>query len=98
MSRLALHSRHEALGATFGETSGQEQVLRYGPWASEYEAASERVALWDGSARQMVRVTGPDRVSFLQGMVTQDVEGLPEGAAAYTALLTAKGAMVADAR
>ncbi len=31
-------------------------------------------------------------------MVTQDVKGLPVGMAAYTALLTAKGGMVADAR
>jgi folate-binding protein YgfZ len=31
-------------------------------------------------------------------MVTQDVNGLPVGRTAYTALLTAKGAMVADAR
>jgi len=55
-------------------------------------------ALFDASAREVVRLTGPDRVSFLQGMVTQDVEGLPVGAVADAALLTVKGAMVADAR
>jgi folate-binding protein YgfZ len=45
-----------------------------------------------------VRVTGPDRVSFVQGMVTNDVEKLAVGAAAYAAMLTAKGAMVGDVR
>ncbi|HZH03361.1 MAG TPA: glycine cleavage T C-terminal barrel domain-containing protein, partial [Myxococcaceae bacterium] len=41
---------------------------------------------------------GEDRITFVHGMVTQDVKGIPEPGAAYTALLTVKGAMVADAR
>ena len=64
----------------------------------EDRALRTGAALFDASAREVVRVTGPDRVSFVQGMVTQDVDGLPVGAVADAALLTAKGAMVADAR
>lgn len=52
----------------------------------------------DLSARQQLRVTGPDRVSFLQGMVTNDVEKLAVGASCQVAMLTAKGAMVGDGR
>ena len=43
-------------------------------------------------------ITGPDRVSFLQGMVTNDVEKLAEGGSVYAALLTPKGGMVGDVR
>ena len=68
------------------------------PGQDEDRALRSGAALVDTSAREVVRVTGPDRVSFLQGMVTQDVEGLPPGSVADAALLTAKGAMVADAR
>jgi folate-binding protein YgfZ len=97
MVPLFLHPRHVALGATFGELKGREVVERV-PARDEDRALRAGAALFDASAREVVRVAGPDRVSFLQGMVTQDVEGLPLGSVADAALLTAKGAMVADAR
>lgn len=52
----------------------------------------------DASAREQVRVTGEERASFLHGMVTNDVEGLPVGGSCYAAMLTPKGAMVGDLR
>ncbi len=93
-----MHSIHERRGATFGEINGREVVLHYGAPADEYAAARSAASLFDLSCRQMLRLTGEDRVSFLQGMVTNDVKKLPEWATAYAALLTTKGAMVADAR
>jgi folate-binding protein YgfZ len=95
---LEIHSHHAALGATFGERRGFERVLRYAGPEEETRAAKERVGVTDLSMRQTLRLTGEDRVSFLHGMCTQDVNGLSEGSWAYAALLTAKGAMVADAR
>src|SRR4030095_12403177 len=97
MVPLLLHPRHVPLGAPVCELKGRE-VVEQVPGRDEDRALRAGAALFDASAREVVRVTGPDRVSFLQGMLTQDVEGLPVGSAADTALLTAKGAMVADAR
>jgi len=97
MVPLPLHDRHASLGATFGELNGREVVERI-PGRDEDRALRTGAGLFDASARGVVRLTGPDRVSFLQGMVTQDVEGLTEGSVADAALLTPKGAMVADAR
>jgi len=97
MVPLPLHDRHASLGATFGELKGREVVERI-PGRDEDRALRTGAGLFDASARGVVRLTGPDRVSFLQGMVTQDVEGLTEGSVADAALLTPKGAMVADAR
>lgn len=65
---------------------------------NEYRAALESCAVVDLSAREQLRVTGPDRVSYLQGMVTNDVEKLPVGESCHVAMLTAKGAMVGDGR
>lgn len=65
---------------------------------TEYRAAKDTCALVDLSSRQQLRVTGPDRVSFVQGMVTNDVEKLAVGASCHVAMLTAKGAMVGDGR
>jgi tRNA-modifying protein YgfZ len=41
--------------------------------------------------RDLVTVTGPDAFSFLQSLVSQDVEGLDDGAVVSSLLLTPKG-------
>jgi folate-binding protein YgfZ len=66
--------------------------------AAEYRAASEGCGWFDASDRQQLRVTGAEAFSFIQGMVTNDVEALPVGGSCYAALLTVKGAMVGDLR
>jgi folate-binding protein YgfZ len=63
-----------------------------------YRAAREAAAWVDLSERELLRVTGPDRVSFVQGMVTNDVEKLDEGGSVYAALLNPKGGMMGDLR
>lgn len=45
--------------------------------------------------RKIYRITGADRESFLQGLVTNDVKGLEKGLV-YTALLTPQGKYLAD--
>ena len=65
---------------------------------TEYLAATTTAAWVDFSAREQLRVIGPDRVSFVHGMVTNDITGLAEGASCPVAMLTAKGAMVGDGR
>lgn len=98
MEPLTLHFIHEQAGGRFTALGSREAVADYGDLEAEYRAAREATALHDASYRELLRITGEDRASFLHGMVTQDVKGLPVGTAAYTALITAKGAMVADAR
>jgi len=41
--------------------------------------------------RDVVRIAGPDAVSFLQGQLSQDVAALPVGASAWTLLLQPQG-------
>ncbi len=48
----------------------------------------------DQSDRPHVEVTGADRVRFLQGMCTANVETLAVGAAVFASMLTAKGRVV----
>jgi len=45
--------------------------------------------------RHVLRITGADRVKFLQGLTTNDVEGLAHGAV-YAAMLTPQGKYLAD--
>ena len=47
------------------------------------------------SERSVIAVSGSDRVSFLQGLVTNDVDRA-SGGIIYTALLTPQGKFIAD--
>ena len=48
--------------------------------------------------RAVLRVWGRDPVKMVQGLATADLERLADDRAVYTAFLTPKGRMVADAR
>ncbi len=47
------------------------------------------------TSRRILRLSGPDTRDFLQGLVTNDVARLDEGAV-YTAMLTPQGKLIAD--
>ena len=64
--------------------------------AAAYDAARHRAALIDRSDRGRVVVTGADRASYLQGLLTNDVVALKSGQGCYSAYLTAQGRMIAD--
>jgi len=98
METVSGHFLHGRPDARFVNLSGHEAIAHFGAPAVEYDAARERVALHDASYRPWLRITGEDRLTFLHGMVTQDINGLAAGHATYAAMLTVKGAMVADAR
>jgi folate-binding protein YgfZ len=46
--------------------------------------------------RTLIRVSGPDARSFLQNLLTQDLDKLDEARALYAALLTPQGKIIAD--
>jgi len=60
-----------------------------------YKAATEAAAIADLDSFGIVKLTGSDRVSWLQGMITNDVEKLAAGAGCYAAHLTPQGKIVA---
>jgi folate-binding protein YgfZ len=98
MEPLLLHSTHQGLGAAFGERAGREIVQHYGDPDAEYAAARSAAVLADLSFRDAIRVTGEERLSWFHGVCTNDIKGLAEWSCAYAAIVTVKGAMVADVR
>lgn len=62
--------------------------------SDEYRQATRACGWAVLEGRGFLRVSGPERTSYLQGMVTNDVEALAEGAGCLAAVLTPKGAMV----
>lgn len=62
----------------------------------DYAAATEEAVYVRRAAPGVLRLVGDDAAEFLQGQVTNDIEGLAVGEGAYAALLTPKGKMRAD--
>ena len=65
---------------------------------TDYERLTDSAGLVDRSGRGKLLLTGAEAAEFLQGQVTNDVEGLSPGQGCYAALLTHKGKMRADMR
>jgi folate-binding protein YgfZ len=61
-----------------------------------YSAARHRSAFIDRSDRGRIVVSGADRASYLQGLLTNDIVALKAGSGCYAAYLTAQGRMIAD--
>src|SRR5262245_51761400 len=64
--------------------------------ATAYDAARHRAAVLDRSDRGRIVVSGADRASYLQGLLTNDIAALKAGEGCYAAYLTPQGRMIAD--
>jgi len=89
---------HRSNGAEFGEEDGWLLPRHFGDPLQEYQAVRSGVGLLDLCHRALLRFTGADRVSFLHGMVSNDVKGLATGEGIYATFLDIKGKVLADAR
>lgn len=63
-----------------------------------YAAATAGAAWAAWGAEGRIEVRGPDRVSWLQGLLTNDVAALAPDSGCYAAYLTPQGRMIADVR
>jgi folate-binding protein YgfZ len=66
--------------------------------ATEYELLHDSAGLVDRSSRGKLILRGGEAAEFLQGQVTNDVEGLAPGTGCYALLLSHKGKVRADMR
>jgi folate-binding protein YgfZ len=76
--------------------NGAESVAHYGDAVAERAALRASVGVLDLGCRSRLCITGADRVKFLHGQVTNDVQRLRVGEGCYAALVNAKGKMHSD--
>ncbi|MCA9422786.1 MAG: aminomethyltransferase family protein [Nitrospira sp.] len=94
MKNLFLHNQHETLGGTFQPCGEWEVPFHYGNPLLEYEAIHKRAGLADLSLRGKTLVTGDDRVSWLQSIISNDILPLMPGQGRYSAFMNHKGKML----
>ena len=61
-----------------------------------YQAARRHAAFIERLDRGRIVVSGRDRATYLQGLLTNDITALKPGEGCYTAYLTPQGRMIAD--
>lgn len=94
--QTALHALHLQAGAQFRDYHGWEIPASFGDQEEEYRALKEAAGIVDLTFRGKLAATGEDRVRFLHGMVTNEVENLQPGQGCYCFLLNAQGRIQAD--
>jgi folate-binding protein YgfZ len=88
---LILH--HEKLGAHLG---AEQTPLSYGDTTHEYWAVKKGAGLADLSHTGRLSITGKDRISFLNSLLTNDASQLKDETGQHSALLNTKARVLAD--
>jgi folate-binding protein YgfZ len=86
------------LNQKLGKTQNSGRKLGHVIATDEYELLRERAALVERPRWAVLELTGAEAAEFLQGQVTNDVEGLAPGTGCYAALLDHKGKIRTDMR
>jgi glycine cleavage system T protein len=94
MKRSGLHEHHLKLGAQLTEVTGWETPAHYGNPLAEHAAVRNAVGIADLSHRGKCRVTGEDRVKWLQSVISNDILPLTPGQGLYSSFLSHKGKML----
>ena len=95
MDTSLLHE-HQVAGATLAPFHGVTLPEQFTSFADEYRAAREAVAIFDTNWHTIVELTGPDRVRYLNAIVSNDVKSLGEGRGTLALLLKPQGHILAE--
>src|SRR3989442_14285727 len=98
MQELRLRPYHDLEGAIFGPEAGWLIPATYGPVDAEVRAVRTRAGMIDWSDRAKIRLTGSERVTFLDGIVTADMKVLTPGTCEYALLPNEKSRVLGDLR
>ena len=91
MKQSSLHSLHKTLGTQLGPIGEWEMPAHYGDPVSEHLAVRKGVGIADLSHRGLLQVTGDDRITWIQSIISNDILPLQTGQWLYSSLMSAKG-------
>jgi folate-binding protein YgfZ len=87
---------HRAAGAAIGDWFGCALPSDFGDWRAEYRFARESVALLDKNYRAYLSFTGPDRVRYLNAILTNNIKDLKNGEGIVSLFLSPQGRIQAE--
>jgi aminomethyltransferase len=98
VNRLALEEIHARHGARFRDEDGWKVPAHYGDPKSEYNAVREGAGLIDLSMRGRILVGGSEAITFLNGLITNDLKTLAENHWMPAVFPTVQGRLIASTR
>lgn len=91
-----LEAEEKAAGAEFAEREGCVLPAKFAGFEDEYRAGREAAALFDTNWHATFLVKGPDRVRFLNAVVSNNVQALKDGSGTVALLLNPQGRILAE--
>ena len=95
MKQFPLHNQHLSLGAQFQNFGDWETPEHYGDHLKEHLAVRNAIGISDLSSRGKILVTGEDRVTWLQSIISNDILPLHPGQGLYSTFMDHKGKVLA---
>jgi len=96
MKRTPLYECHQEAQARFVDFGGWEMPVQYSGIQQEHHAVRTDVGLFDVSHMGEVEVTGPDAVTAVNLIITNDLSLAEDGQAQYTAMCREDGGIIDD--
>jgi len=96
MKKTALYEKHVALGAKMVPFAGYEMPVRYGSEIEEHHAVRKSVGMFDVSHMGEFMVRGPQALSLIQKVSSNDASKLSPGKVQYSCMPNDKGGIVDD--
>ncbi len=96
LHRTPLNEVHKALGAKMVPFAGWEMPVRYTSVAEEHLACRQAAGLFDVAHMGVYQAEGPDAVTFLDSVTSNDIGGLAVGELAYTHFLDPDANVIDD--
>ena len=94
--KTSLYRLHKELGAKLGSFGGWSMPIEYSGIIREHIAVRTKAGLFDVSHMGEILITGPESMSLLQRITSNDVSKLTTGQIRYAAFLNESGGFVDD--
>jgi folate-binding protein YgfZ len=87
---------HQAAGAKLATHHGCVLPETFSTFEEEYRAARECLAIFDTNWHAIINLAGPDRLRYLNAIVSNDVKNLKEDSGSLALLLNPQGRILAE--
>ncbi|MBY0522151.1 MAG: aminomethyltransferase family protein [Gemmataceae bacterium] len=95
VEQTPFHDAASAAGATFAEEHGWLLPAKFIDWVTEHHRTHHSAGLFDLSHHGKIQLSGPEAVSFLHNLCTNDVKNLAAGTGCEAFLTNAKARIIA---
>lgn len=96
LKRTPLEPAHIALGAKLISFGGWNMPVQYSAILDEHAAVRNKVGIFDISHMGQFIVAGPQSASWLNGLLTNNIDSLQPGQGQYTLMLNENGGVIDD--